>query len=194
MADLVRAALDEGAIGLSTGLGYAPGVFADIDELVGVTAPLKERGGVYTSHARSYIALGHLDDPDQPPSNLHRARRDRRGVPRARRQGAALAPDLRRRRAPGRPPIACSSTSTACVDEGVDIACDAFPYVGGNTTLVVFMPPWTLTNLRARDHRPRAARSAPPPPSTGCCRTSACAGRTRRSSGCRSASSRTTRA
>ena len=36
-----RAALDEGAIGLSTGLGYAPGVFADTDELVGVTAPLR---------------------------------------------------------------------------------------------------------------------------------------------------------
>src|SRR5207245_6141044 len=31
--------------------------------------------------------------------------------------------------------------------EGVDMACDAFPYVGGNTTLVVFMPPWTLNQL-----------------------------------------------
>src|SRR2546426_72721 len=49
MADLVRGALDEGAIGLSTGLGYAPGVFADLDELLGVTAPLQEHGGVYTS-------------------------------------------------------------------------------------------------------------------------------------------------
>jgi N-acyl-D-amino-acid deacylase len=33
------------------------------------------------------------------------------------------------------------------VDDGVDMACDAFPYVGGNTTLVVFMPAWTLTQL-----------------------------------------------
>jgi N-acyl-D-aspartate/D-glutamate deacylase len=70
MADLVRAALDEGAIGLSTGLGYAPGVFADLDELLGVTAPLGERRGVYTSHARSYIALDHRAAPDQPPTNL----------------------------------------------------------------------------------------------------------------------------
>src|SRR5437667_300280 len=45
MADLVRGALDEGAIGLSTGLGYAPGVFAGLDELLGVTARLQERGG-----------------------------------------------------------------------------------------------------------------------------------------------------
>jgi len=45
MADLVRASLDEGAIGLSTGLGYAPGIFADTDELVAVTRPLGERCG-----------------------------------------------------------------------------------------------------------------------------------------------------
>ncbi len=45
------------------------------------------------------------------------------------------------------------------LDEGVDIACDAFPYVGGNTTLVVFMPPWALTQLRDRGDRPRAARA-----------------------------------
>ena len=37
---------------------------------VGVTAPLRERRGVYTSHARSYIALDHRAAPDQPPTNL----------------------------------------------------------------------------------------------------------------------------
>ncbi len=147
MADLVRAALDEGAIGFSTGLGYAPGVFANTDELIGVTAPLKERGGVYTSHARSYIALGSLDDPEQQPSNL-----------RALDETAAVF------RAHGVPVqhshlIFVGDTTWPTTDrviehldelvaEGIDIACDAFPYVGGNTTLVVFMPPWTLPNLR----------------------------------------------
>ncbi|HVN85905.1 MAG TPA: amidohydrolase family protein [Candidatus Binatia bacterium] len=147
MADLARAALDEGALGLSTGLGYAPGVFADTDELVGTTAPLKERRGVYTSHARSYIALGSLDDPTQQPSNL-----------RAVDETAAVF------RAHGIPVqhshlIFVGDTTwpttdlvlehlDRLVEEGVDIAWDAFPYVGGNTTLVVFMPPWTLPNLR----------------------------------------------
>jgi N-acyl-D-aspartate/D-glutamate deacylase len=45
--------------------------------------------------------------------------------------------------------------------DGVDIACDAFPYVGGNTTLIVFMPPWSLTKLHATladpEQRQRAA-------------------------------------
>ena len=44
----------------ATGLGYAPGAFANLDELLGVTAVLAERGGIYTSHARSYV------DPPRP--------------------------------------------------------------------------------------------------------------------------------
>jgi N-acyl-D-amino-acid deacylase len=147
MADLVRAALDEGAIGLSTGLGYAPGVFADLDELLGVTAPLKERGAVYTSHARSYIALDHRAAPDQPPTNLL-ALDETAAVWRA--HGVKVQHShlifVGDRTWP--------TTDRALehldrlLDEGVDIACDAFPYVGGNTTLVVFMPAWTLNQLR----------------------------------------------
>jgi N-acyl-D-aspartate/D-glutamate deacylase len=146
MADLVRAALDEGAIGLSTGLGYAPGVFADLDELLGITAPLAERRGVYTSHARSYIALDHRAAPDQPPTNLL-ALDETAAVWRA--HGIKVQHShlifVGDRTWP--------TTDRALEhfdrlrEEGVDIACDAFPYVGGNTTLVVFMPPWALTQL-----------------------------------------------
>lgn len=146
MADLVRAALDQGAIGLSTGLGYAPGVFADLDELIGVTAPLKERRGVYTSHARSYVALDHRAAPDQPPTNLL-ALDETAAVWRAHGikvqhshlifVGDRTWPTTDR----------ALEHFDRLLDEGVDMACDAFPYVGGNTTLVVFMPPWALTQL-----------------------------------------------
>ena len=160
MADLLRAALDEGAIGFSTGLGYAPGVFAGTEELVGVTAPLKERGGVYTSHARSYIALGRLDDPAQMPSNLH-ALDETAAVFRAHGVkvqhshlifvGDATWPTTDR----------ALEHLDRLIEDGVDIACDAFPYVGGNTTLVVFMPPWTLNDLHTAvsdpEQRQRAA-------------------------------------
>lgn len=147
MADIVRRALDEGAIGLSTGLGYAPGVFADTDELVAVSAPLKERGGVYTSHARSYIALGFLQHPDRPPSNLT-ALDETAAIWRA--HGVKVQHSHL---------IFVGDTTwpttdrvlehlDALIDEGVDIACDAFPYVGGNTTLVVFLPPWALEDIQ----------------------------------------------
>jgi N-acyl-D-aspartate/D-glutamate deacylase len=70
MADLARQGLDEGAIGISTGLGYAPGAFANVDELVGVTAPLAERGGIYTSHARSYVDPPRPADDEVLPMNI----------------------------------------------------------------------------------------------------------------------------
>lgn len=157
MADLTRAALDEGAIGLSTGLGYAPGVFASTEELLGVTAPLRERNGVYTSHARSYVALVPRGAPSDVPSNI-----------------TALDETAAVYRAHGVPvqhshmifvgdttwPITDRTLEhfDALVDDGVDIAFDAFPYVGGNTTLIVFLPPWALSNPRnnAKDPELRA--------------------------------------
>jgi N-acyl-D-amino-acid deacylase len=152
MADVTRAALDEGAIGLSTGLGYAPGVFADLDELIGVTAPLRERDAIYTSHARSYVSIA-TRASDERPSNL-----------------AALDETAAIHRAHGVPvqhshlifvgDVTWPSTDRVLehldvlVDDGVDIACDAFPYVGGNTTIVVFLPPWALSDARAKVVRP----------------------------------------
>src|SRR5262249_48955292 len=134
-------------IGLSTGLGYAPGVFADQDELIGVSAPLAERGGVYASHARSYIALDHRSAPDQPPSNLlaldETAAVGRAHGVKGQHSHLIFVGDR-----------TWPTTDRALEhldrlrEDGVDMACDAFPYVGGNTTLIVFMPPWTLTQLR----------------------------------------------
>ena len=162
MADLVRAALDEGAIGLSTGLGYAPGVFADETELLAVTRPLAERRGVYTSHARSYIALGRLDDAEQVPSNLlaldeTAAIGRAHGIPVQHSHlifvGDATWPTTDR----------ALEHLDRLVEGGADLACDAFPYVGGNTTLIVFMPPWTLPRLQHAvadpEQRQRAANT-----------------------------------
>ncbi len=156
MTDIVRQALDEGAAGFSTGLGYAPGVFAAPEELLALAAPLAERGGVYTSHARSYVAQPSHDDPSTP-SNL-RALDETAAVHRAhgvkvQHSHLIFVGDA-----------SWSSTDRVLehlerlADDGIDIAADAFPYVGGNTTLVVFMPPWSLTRLEetVRDPELRA--------------------------------------
>jgi N-acyl-D-amino-acid deacylase len=149
MADLARVALDQGAIGISTGLGYAPGVFASQDELIGVTRPLAERGGVYTSHARSYVSHQQRGATSDLPSNI-----------------TALDETAAVCRAHGVPvqhshlifvgDVTWPTTDRALehledlVDEGIDIAWDAFPYVGGNTTLIVFLPPWALVDTQAK--------------------------------------------
>ncbi|RMG62391.1 MAG: hypothetical protein D6722_18500 [Bacteroidetes bacterium] len=52
MKQALRQALQEGALGFSTGLIYAPGCFAELDELVELARLTAEVGGVYASHIR----------------------------------------------------------------------------------------------------------------------------------------------
>ncbi|HEY9366143.1 MAG TPA: amidohydrolase family protein [Agromyces sp.] len=52
MRALVADGLGEGALGLSTGLDYAPGVFAGTDELAALASPVADAGAVYVSHMR----------------------------------------------------------------------------------------------------------------------------------------------
>ncbi len=46
-------AMDHGALGLSTGLIYAPGCFAEMDEIVDLVKIVAKKGGVYASHIRN---------------------------------------------------------------------------------------------------------------------------------------------
>ncbi len=52
MRGMVRQAMNEGALGLSTGLQYPPGSFADTAELVELCKVVAECGGVYVTHVR----------------------------------------------------------------------------------------------------------------------------------------------
>lgn len=52
MKQLVREAMEEGAYGISTGLGYIPGTFSDTAELIAVTSAVAPYHGFYISHLR----------------------------------------------------------------------------------------------------------------------------------------------
>ncbi len=52
MAELVRDAMRAGALGLSTGLFYAPGSFSDTEEVIVLARAAAEFGGVYDTHLR----------------------------------------------------------------------------------------------------------------------------------------------
>jgi len=53
MQNLVRQAMEEGALGIGSSLIYAPGNFADTDELIALVNVAAEYGGAYISHIRS---------------------------------------------------------------------------------------------------------------------------------------------
>lgn len=53
MRDLVRQAMEEGALGLGSSLIYAPAFYAETDELVALAEVVGEYDGMYISHMRS---------------------------------------------------------------------------------------------------------------------------------------------
>ena len=52
MRKLVARGMDEGAMGMSTGLYYAPGSFAATDEVIELAKVAAQKGGIYDSHMR----------------------------------------------------------------------------------------------------------------------------------------------
>ena len=52
MAALVATGMADGALGLSTGLDYVPGIFQSADEIAALCGPVARAGGVYVSHMR----------------------------------------------------------------------------------------------------------------------------------------------
>ncbi|HEX2168301.1 MAG TPA: D-aminoacylase [Longimicrobiales bacterium] len=70
---MVREAIDGGACGVSSGLEYTPGAFADVAELQALAAPLRGTGLPFSSHMRNeddrllgameeVIGVGHRED------------------------------------------------------------------------------------------------------------------------------------
>lgn len=53
MQDLVRSAMEEGALGVGSSLIYAPAFYADTNELIALSRVAAEYGGRYISHIRS---------------------------------------------------------------------------------------------------------------------------------------------
>lgn len=131
MCHLTAAALEDGAVGLSSGLAYAPGPYAPLAELVELGKVVAQYGGLYTSHIRNQtqgiaaavaevIAVG---------------------------EGAGVAAHVSHMQ-PGSPMIGATADLLRQIDavreRGVDVSCDAIPYTIGSTTLKSLLPPWAL--------------------------------------------------
>lgn len=67
MRTLVAKAMDEGALGMSTGLYYAPGSYANTEEVIELAKVAQGRGGYYDSHIRdeSSYTIGLLGAVDE---------------------------------------------------------------------------------------------------------------------------------
>jgi N-acyl-D-amino-acid deacylase len=54
MKKLVREGMEQGAVGVSSGLDYVPSIYADEDELTALCEAIAPFGGIYVTHMRGY--------------------------------------------------------------------------------------------------------------------------------------------
>jgi len=54
---LIEEGMEQGALGISTGLTYSPSKYADTDELIKLSNVVSKYDGLYTSHIRSYLGI-----------------------------------------------------------------------------------------------------------------------------------------
>ena len=58
MKELVRQAMSDGAVGVSTSLQYAPAPYAKTEELIALAGEASKYGGIYATHMRSERRCG----------------------------------------------------------------------------------------------------------------------------------------
>jgi N-acyl-D-amino-acid deacylase len=126
----VVSAMDDGAIGVSTGLIYPPGSYASTEELIEFARPAGERDGFYFSHIR-----GEGQTLLQAVGEAIRIGRE---------TGAAV--QIGHFKAVGRENWDKSAPALELIDqarsEGIDITADLYPYLASSTGLGAMLPEW----------------------------------------------------
>jgi len=138
MGKLLYVAAQQGAWGLSTGLIYAPGSFADTDEVAALAEVARANGLLYATHLRNE-GDGLLDALDE-------------ALDVARRTGVRL--QISHLKAMGPPNHGKVTEALARIDaargSGLDVACDVYPYTASSTLLTSRLPGWAMDGGNAR--------------------------------------------
>lgn len=132
MRRLVDEAMGDGCLGLSTGLGYAPGIYADTDEIVDLCRVVAAHRGVYSTHVRPATTF---------PHNLEEAIEigERAGVPV---QMAHIGSSTCQRPNWGRAKVVTLNIIDAARARGVDFTADIYPYTISGGGLTMYVPKW----------------------------------------------------
>jgi N-acyl-D-amino-acid deacylase len=148
MRRLVREAMEQGAVGLSSGLDYIPSSYATTEELAALCEEIAPFGGVYVTHMRRY-------DPDGVRGSLEEV------FTIGRKAGVGVHVSHFNSRADLVLPLLDEARAN-----GVDVTYDLYCYLAGSSILGMYtLPPWvqeggpgpTLVRLRDPDVRARLA-------------------------------------
>jgi N-acyl-D-amino-acid deacylase len=145
MARLVQEGMEQGAVGLSSGLDYIPSRYADTEELIALCRAMAPYGGVYVTHMRRYDPEGVLGSMDEV-FRIGREADVAVHISHFNSRAELVLPKLDAGRA-----------------QGIDVTYDLYCYLAGSTILgMIVLPPWVQqggidpTLARLRDPQVRA--------------------------------------
>jgi dihydroorotase/N-acyl-D-amino-acid deacylase len=130
MKALVRDAMLDGAVGVSTSLEYAPAPYAKTEEIIALAAEASKFGGIYATHMRSEgdAVLESIDEAVRIGRQAH--------IPveiwHFKVAGKANF---------GRMPEAIARVNKARA-EGFDVSADTYAYTAWSNSMSAFVPPW----------------------------------------------------
>lgn len=155
MKEYIAEAMEAGAFGMSTGLIYAPQVYAQTEELVELANVVAQYNGLYFSHIR-----GEGETLTEAVKEFIEI------VEKSGCRGGQIA----HLKVSGKPFWGRSTEALKLIEEankkGIHVTCDSYPYDRGLSSLVTALPPWaqeggdekTLERLMNPDVRERIKR------------------------------------
>ncbi|HEY1501441.1 MAG TPA: D-aminoacylase [Acidobacteriaceae bacterium] len=130
MQELVRQSMQQGAVGLSTALQYAPAPYAKTEELIALASVAAQYGGIYATHMRS--------EGDAEPAAIDEAIRIGRE--------AHIPVEIWHLKAAGKSNWGKMPQIVAQIDaaraSGVDISANTYAYTAWFNSFSAFIPPW----------------------------------------------------
>lgn len=131
MVNLIREALDQGCFGLSTGLEYTPGSFADTQELIALCHAVTENGGMHASHIRGEDIR--LEEAIEEALQISRET----GIPL---QISHLKASQKRN---WHKMDRVLERLTRADEEGIRVTADRYTYTAWSTTMQILFPLWS---------------------------------------------------
>ncbi|HET7873066.1 MAG TPA: D-aminoacylase [Terriglobales bacterium] len=130
MKSLVREAMQDGAVGVSTSLQYAPAPYASTEELIALAAEASKFGGVYATHMRS--------EGDAITTAIAEAVRIGRE--------AHIPVEIWHLKAAGKPNWGRMPEIVAQIEKarqsGVEVSANTYAYPAWFNSFSAFIPPW----------------------------------------------------
>jgi N-acyl-D-amino-acid deacylase len=124
--------LEQGSFGMSLGLIYAPGMYADTKEIIELAKVVRKYNGIVTSHVRGSSETNLFAEKELikigegSASRVHRSHNEALGREHWDKIEKSLQMEEEAR------------------DRGIDIAYDMFPYTAAMTMMIAIYPPWAL--------------------------------------------------